>query len=42
MDEFGYDEYDDDVDPEVYYVDCPECGGEYDSRTGYGCACKDD
>lgn len=29
----------DDLDPEDRYDECPECGGEYDVNTGYGCAC---
>lgn len=28
------------ADPEFFEVNCEECGGSYDSRTGYGCACK--
>ena len=31
---------DGDDDPADRYVDCAECGGSYDYRTGYGCACK--
>lgn len=30
----------DEDDPEDRYDECPECGGEYDVRTGYGCACN--
>jgi len=29
----------DDDDPEGQYVDCDDCGGSCDYRTGYGCAC---
>lgn len=36
--DYGLDDDDDDVDR--YETDCPECGGSYDSRTGYGCACS--
>jgi hypothetical protein len=35
--DYGQDPEDDDPDP-VYY-DCPECGGQYEASTGYGCAC---
>jgi len=30
---------DDEQDADYYEVDCPDCGGSFDSRTGYGCAC---
>lgn len=34
-------EFNGDLDdyPEDRQEDCPECGGSYDSLTGYGCAC---
>jgi hypothetical protein len=34
-------EYDaDDDDADYHQADCPDCGGSYDFRTGYGCACR--
>jgi len=32
-------EWDDDEDDEDRYAECGECGGEYDTKTGYGCSC---
>lgn len=29
-----------DDEPNEYEFDCDDCGGSYNSRTGYGCACS--
>lgn len=32
--------FDDDLDADHFQQDCPDCGGSFDYRTGYGCACR--